>query len=144
MGDAMATNKTKIVKNRKQRTWTMVDEDVIPPEKLIDVSKEKSKIDFESDDMVAAIEKRRKSELSTKTVHAKRMVKPRTEKKEKGETEKRKRIETVEPSSCPEKGPGSVSKKRRLERMLTKAERVHILKTQKILSGRVFDPQVSV
>lgn len=41
LSDAMAANKTKTEWRRKQKTKAVVDEDFIPKEKLIDMSKEK-------------------------------------------------------------------------------------------------------
>lgn len=39
-------------------------------------------------------------------------------------------------------GLGSEGKKRKVEREFTKPERINILKTRKVLSGRVFDIEI--
>lgn len=59
LSDAMAANKTKTVKKRKQRTKAVMGEEFIPQEKLIDVSNEGDSSETESDDVVDAVVKRR-------------------------------------------------------------------------------------
>lgn len=50
--------------------------------------------------------------------------------------------DTCEPRSKHEEGPGSPLKKARGGKVLTREERVTVLKTQKVLNGRVFDPVI--
>lgn len=71
-----------------------------------------------------------------------RNVKPKEKGKKKAITDKSKRVESVEPSPNATKGPGSAIKKRKVEKVLTKALGVSVLKTQKVLNDRVFDPKI--
>lgn len=104
----------------------MVEEDNIPEEKLIDVSKEKNESETESDTVIADIKKKNvKASIKRLTGGSKIMGKGGQE------SSKRKREE-----SAPIKGQGSVSKKVKVEHILSKEERIQVLEKQKVLSGR--------
>lgn len=163
MSDAMKENKARTNESSRRRK-TMVDEDQIPYNNVIEVSREKSESEIESGDIVSIVEKRRNKALQKKKPSQKpteRKVstqkKAGTKKKGKGESVKRRVKKTTkrkgeeslsidelfgESGSESEKEPCSNGKTVKVEKELTKEERVQILKTQKVLNGKLFDSEI--
>lgn len=119
----------------------MLEDEEIPPEKLVVVSEEVDDSYTESDDLTLAVDKSRRNARVLKPTKI-RSVKPRKKGKKNIDTSKRKRMGSEEPSSNYAKGPGSTSKKGKVEKEFTRTERVNVLKTQKVLNGWVFDPEI--
>lgn len=93
--------------------------------------------------MAIAVAKARREAGIVKPTKAKNIKPNKGGKKKKNVASKRKCVD--EPTSNVDEGSGSATKKRKVEKvekLLTKIERVSMLKTQKVLNDMVFDLEI--
>ena len=102
MSDAMTDNKSKIMFKRKLGSKVVVEDEIIPQEMLIDVSKEKDNNETESEEAVR--------ELKRKTSGNENMQAKRMSVKHTRETTPEKEVAT--------QGPGSETKKKKVNKAL--------------------------
>ena len=98
----------------------MVEDEIIPQEKLIDVSQEQANSETESEEAVRELKKWRSRNEN---------------KQDKKKSAKRTREETSEKDGVTQ-GPGPVIKKKKVAKELSNDERIDVLKNQRVLRGR--------
>ncbi|KAG5606002.1 hypothetical protein H5410_027494, partial [Solanum commersonii] len=122
ISDAMKKNKVSTTESRRRRK-TIVEENTVPEEAMVELSNEQDESETVSED------------IGQKKESVKRKVK---------EIAKRKR--EVSPDTeelfAESKREGSKSKIMKVEKELTRDEKINILNKQKVLNGRVFDPEI--
>ncbi|KAG5632705.1 hypothetical protein H5410_004422 [Solanum commersonii] len=97
-----------------------------------------------AEDIILVVEKKKKKPLGKEKPKTKKApVRKEIDSKKGGKKEPVKKRELfAESESKSEKGPGSKSKKMKVEKELTRDERVNNLKKQQVLNGRVFDHEI--
>lgn len=62
----MAASKVKTIETKRKKSHSLIDDDQIPIDVSVDVSKEKRGSEIESEDIVTAVEKEKKEALNVK------------------------------------------------------------------------------
>ncbi|XP_049381228.1 DEAD-box ATP-dependent RNA helicase 28-like [Solanum stenotomum] len=152
MNDEIKANKVSTIESRRRKK-SGLQEKVVPDEGVVEVSNEQEDCATVSEDIISAVEKRRKETLGkkkekpkNKKSSGKRATVSKKGKNKVKETSKRKRELSPDTDklfgkseSEPEEGLGSKSKKVMAEKKWSKEGIFNNLRQQKVLNGRVFD-----
>ncbi|KAH0639108.1 hypothetical protein KY290_036402 [Solanum tuberosum] len=132
MGDALAENK-----EQTERNWRQKMKGHVPDEELTSTPLHVGSCKMEFDDIVKAMA-RRKEEVEVERVKAKGG--PKLVKRSPVKNDKVNKRAPMKPK--PVKGPGPSVQKPVEENVLTREERIAEMEKQKVLNGRVFDPEI--
>lgn len=123
LSDAMAASKSKATKKIKLRRTTMVDDEKVPDDQLVDVDTEIGNCETEFDEDLFHLKLHTKiTKFSSKGLESSKN--PKTQKKGKGNSKRN--------DPAPTRGPGSQVKRQRVEKVVTKEESIRLLEKQKV------------
>ncbi|KAG5594867.1 hypothetical protein H5410_036099 [Solanum commersonii] len=112
MGDAIKLSKTRTEENERRRN-SVVNEDQVADVELVDDSKDKEDSEIVSIDVVAAVERRIMQKQITKRKREESSPKP---------------VNASDPVF--DKGPGSIGKNKKVDKLFSQEERVEIVRSQ--------------